>query len=133
MAEVQDAWIMDIFKRGYRLAFARRLPQYFSVDTQSPICPKKRQCLLAYVKELITAQAVLPVPKHKWEKLVYSPLFLVAKSSGGFKLILDLKALNSFMKILPFRMESLQTIISVVKKGTGWLWSIWQMPMYTCP
>lgn len=35
-------------------------------------------------------------------------------------LLLDLKALNSFMKVASFRMESLQTIISVVKKG-DWL------------
>lgn len=107
MDEVEDSWILNIIQRGYGLEFK--------------VCPKKKQCLQAYVNELI-AQAILPVLRQVWGERVYSSLFFVAKSSGGFRLVLDITVLNSFMKYPPFKMESLETIISVVeKKEVGWL------------
>ena len=41
----------------------------------------------------------------------YSPIFLVAKESGGWHPILNLKAFNKFVKPPPFRMETLKTVM----------------------
>ena len=41
----------------------------------------------------------------------YSPIFLVAKESGGWRPILNLKAFNKFVVPPSFRMETLRTVM----------------------
>lgn len=74
-----------------------------------------------YIGELLVARAILPVPRHKLGQI--PPLFLVPEASGGFGPVFDLKVLNSYMKVPPFKMESLETIILVAESG-DWMVSL---------
>lgn len=68
-------------------------------------------------KAIVYGSSCASISKARIGKYIDSPLFVVTKSSEAFRLMLDLKFLNSFMKVYPFKMESLETIISVVNVG----------------
>ena len=53
----------------------------------------------------------------------YGRIFVVPKSSGGWRPVLDLSALNRFLRILPFRMESTASIRDSIHRG-DWATSI---------
>ena len=52
------------------------------------------------------------------------PIFIVKKSSGGTRLILNLKELNEFVKYEHFKMNGIKTIIPL------WLQEIVSWPRY---
>ena len=47
----------------------------------------------------------------------YSRLFTIRKPSGGFRPILDLSPLNSFLKRVKFEMDSPSSIRRSIQKG----------------
>ena len=47
----------------------------------------------------------------------YSRLFLVEKSSGGWRPVIDLSPLNQFVHQTPFRMETPSLVLLAVRKG----------------
>lgn len=112
--EVEDAWILQIIRR---LKFSKKAPHTAFGETRMPSCPRKWQCLRTYIVELLKVHAILRVPEAECGEGIYSPLFLVAKSSGAFRPVLDLMFLISFIGVPPLKMESLETIILVVKPG----------------
>ena len=58
----------------------------------------------------------MPVPSLERFRGFYSNLFVVPKK-GGVRPILDLKALNSFVKVQRFRMESVRSIMASLHQG----------------
>ena len=48
---------------------------------------------------------------------VLCPLDVVPKASGGFRLILDARWTNAFLPAIPFHMEDLKTVATVVDPG----------------
>ena len=53
----------------------------------------------------------------------YGRLFVVPKSTGGWRLVLDLSPLNVFLKKCPFRMDTLVSVRDAVRVG-DWATSI---------
>ena len=53
----------------------------------------------------------------------YSRYFLVPKKTGGFRPILDLRGLNAYLKVLPFRMLTTTGVLQAVREGE-WFTSI---------
>ena len=47
----------------------------------------------------------------------YGRLFCVPKASGGWRPVLDLSALNQFLQVMPFRMETASSIREAVRPG----------------
>ena len=45
-----------------------------------------------------------------------SKIFLVPKSSGGFRLVLNLKSLNEFVLTEHFKLEDHKTVIRIISK-----------------
>ena len=60
---------------------------------------------------MLEKRAIREIPFHADIPGFYSPIFLVAKESGGWRPILNLKAFNKFVKPLSFRMETLRTVM----------------------
>ena len=60
------------------------------------------------VKELLGKAAIVEV--HNPQGGFYSNLFLVPKKDGGQRLVINLKALNSFVQTEHFKMEGIHTL-----------------------
>jgi len=75
---------------------------------------KQSQALKAEVRSLVEKGAVVPI--HKSQVHVVSPLFVVPKSGGGWRPIIDLRTLNHYLRPPHFKMEGLYMIPNVVRK-----------------
>lgn len=64
---------------------------------------------------MLEIEAIEPVPSGQERTGVYSILFLVSKSSGGLRGILNLKSLNKFVLYRRFKMQSLNTILECIR------------------
>ena len=73
--------------------------------------PARRQNLERGLESMLEKRSIREIPFHTDVPGFYSPIFLVAKESGGWCPILNLKAFNKFVKPLPFRMETLRTVM----------------------
>lgn len=73
--------------------------------------------LLAEVQFLLVKLAIEPVPSEHHGTGFYSRYFLVPKPDGGVHPILDLRDLNTFLRVTKFRMTSLQSIFPFLHQG----------------
>ena len=48
---------------------------------------------------------------------IYSPIFLVPKRDGGWRPVINLRHLNSFLRVEHFKMENLMSLHSLLQKG----------------
>ena len=58
-----------------------------------------------------------PVPHRDRFRGFYSNLFTVPRKEGKVRPILDLKALNRFVRLWKFRMESLRSVVASLNPG----------------
>ena len=47
---------------------------------------------------------------------LYSRLFLVEKTTGGWRPVIDLSTLNTFVRQTPFKMETIASVLNAVRK-----------------
>ena len=116
-----DALALDVVRRGYSIEFVSP-PSFNGVrETRPP--HDQADVLSAEVEALLLKHAIRPVPPHDRERGYYSTYFLVTKKDGGFRPILNLRWLNLSVRYRRFRMETLRTILAVVRPGV-WMASI---------
>ncbi|XP_058049789.1 uncharacterized protein LOC131203498 [Ahaetulla prasina] len=77
----------------------------------------KREIMDTAVQHLLNIGAVEPVPVHEQWSGYYSMLFVIQKASRGLRPILNLKGLNRYVKYRRFKMHSLRSILTNVRKG----------------
>ena len=110
----QDQWVL-ITVQGYHLRLAQWPDQQLYTkeagDNQQLVSEVEVQKLV----EKGTAQQVQLSQVH-----LVSPVFVVPKSGGGWRPIIDLRLLNSFLEPPHFKMEGLYMLMEVLKQG-------WQM------
>jgi len=103
-----SSWIVGVLRRGYKLSFWERPPltrKPFSYPTSRYKVPILQQEILTLLeKEAI--EEVLDISSPGF----YSRLFVVPKPNSKWRPIIDLKALNQYLKIPKFSMENLQSI-----------------------
>ena len=120
-AVTQDQWVLDLVKGGYKLEFAS-VPPFTGLVTTRPQ-PNVVTVLSEEVEALVAKAAVEAVPVALRQSGYYSTYFIVPKKDGGLRPILNLKWFNHYMMKKTFRMETLSTIISIVRPGQ-WLASV---------
>ena len=107
-----DQFVLQTVTKGYRIEFTGNPPR-----TKEPRCtpiPRnqaRRQDLERGLESMLEKRAIREIPFHADIPGFYSPIFLVAKESGGWRPILNLKAFNKFVKPLSFPMETLRTVM----------------------
>ena len=85
--------------------------------------PVKAQCLSQEVTKLLDKQAITPVHPGSQNDGFYSTYFLIPKKDGSLRPILDLRGLNVYLKVLPFRMLRPVDVVQTIVQGE-WFTSI---------
>ena len=115
-----DPWVLDIVQNGCSLELLRVPPSRGIRHT--PLKAPGSSVLLDEVAGLLEKCAVESVMSCQADGYC-STYFTVPKKDGGVRPILNLKRFNRFIKKRTFKMESLQSVISLMQPGL-WLASI---------
>ena len=107
------AWVMEVISQGYRLEFNRTPPTKLN-------CPSSS---LSQVQTIVMDQEVHDLMKKEVIEVCldldgfFSPIFIVPKKDGGWRPIINLKALNQYLNTQHFKMESIYTLRDILKLG----------------
>ena len=113
MLITQDPWVLQAVQ-GFQLPLVENPVQ--NHVPQEMIFPLDQERLVGEeVEKLIQKGAVSPVESIPGEFI--SQLFVVPKSDGGLRPVINLKALNRFIKDEHFKMERFHMIRNLVKQG----------------
>lgn len=109
-----DHWSLMVVREGARLDFVSSPIQY-SAPVAVPMSGEMMSVCDREVADLLAKRAVVEVFDGS-EGFVCS-LFVIPKKSGGFRPIVNLKPLNSFIRYEHFKMEGLASVRFLVRKG----------------
>ena len=115
--ETTDPWVVSTLSKGYTLQFRRRPLTLCRVKMSVVRDPAKSLALSRELASLLDKDAIDPVEWHTRLNGFYSVYFLIPKKDGGFRPILDLRGLNRFLKVLPFRMLRMADVLQSVAQG----------------
>jgi hypothetical protein len=109
-----DPWVLDTVTDGLKIdfisePFQRSSPREVSMSGDMKVVCQAEICSLF-------KKGVIEEIKDESARLLCS-FFCVPKKMGGFRPIVNLKALNSFVKYEHFKMENLETVRFLVRKG----------------
>ena len=105
-----DPWVVEVLREGYRIPFLRSPPLSdvpIPMPSYNPLSTK-RVALGEVIQALIAKGAVelAPLPSSGF----YSRLFLVWKTSGSWRPVIDLSILNLYVDVSHFQMETIQSV-----------------------
>ena len=115
--------MVEVLRVGYCLPFLSTLPLSnapLPMPSYSPTSIKGaalEEVTLALVAKGAVELAPLPSPGF------YSRLFVVWKTSGSWRPVIDLSHLNRFVDVSHFQMETIQSVLLSVRQG-DWMASI---------
>ncbi|XP_070188787.1 uncharacterized protein [Littorina saxatilis] len=119
-----NSWVLGVLGSGFRLPWAvnpARLTRS-PPPVRPPASAEARDVLDEEVAGLLSKQAVEEVFRH--DSLgFYGRLFVIPKSSGGGRPVLDLSPLNKFLRTKQFRMETPASIRESIRPG-DWATSV---------
>jgi hypothetical protein len=118
-AITRDTKVLDLARRGLRFELKREPigPKRAPVFRGSPALMRS---LTAQLQEWLELGVIEPCTAPR---ALHSLLFPVPKSGGRWRWVLDSRRLNEALRYRPFKMESVETVRRLVKKG-DWLCSI---------
>ena len=84
---------------------------------------KNHDILMSEVKKLLGKAAIEAVPFADRQQGFYSTFFLVTKKTGDYRAVINLRPLNQYLKTQHFKMDTMKTVLNLVKKG-DWAFSV---------
>ena len=117
-----DAWVVEVLRVGYRIPFDRQPPLSERPLSLPAYYPQsiKGVALTQELQSLLRKGAVEPAPQSPG---FYSHLFLVQKTSGSWRPIIDLSTLNDYVTSSHFHMETPQSVLRSIRPG-DWMVSL---------
>ena len=116
-------WIVSVLREGYSLVFESDPPLTRSPGVFSKYQDTVKQGILEEeILSLLSKDALEEVTDVNTQGF-YSRMFLVAKKTGGWRPIIDLSVLNTYIKAPTFKMESAESIRASLLQG-WWTFSI---------
>ena len=118
-----DSWVVEVLRFGYHIPFLCEPPLSkvpISMPSYHPLSTKG-VALGEVTQALITKSTVelAPLPSLGF----YSRLFVVWKTSGSWRPVVDISTLNLFVDVSHFQMETIQSVLLSVCQG-DWMASI---------
>ena len=98
---------------------------------QSSFSKGEQRIIAAEIKKLLE-KGVIKEATHSTKEYIPT-VFTRPKKDGSHRLILNLKNLNQFVTYQHFKMESLQSAVQLIKRTTGWQYSISRVLTILCP
>ena len=115
-------WVLNTIARGYKIQFARKPPTFEKIIFSHAV-GHEADILQTEIDSLLDKKAIREVPTHQSMNGFYSRYFLVKKKGGGMRPILDLRALNQYLKVFKFKMLTSATLLRMIRQG-DWFTSI---------
>ncbi|KAL1914873.1 uncharacterized protein VTP21DRAFT_7789 [Calcarisporiella thermophila] len=115
-------WIRKIIREGYKIQFWKE-PRFnhLSPPKRLPADHQSVKAISEEVRSLLEKEAIEEVPRDA--PGIVSNIFVISKSSGKLRPVVDLRLLNQSVKKERFKMETLQSILPLIQKD-DWLTSI---------
>ena len=112
-AVTKDHWVLQTVTEGYHIPLLATPVQ--TILPNNPHFSRREQTLLKEeIEALLSKQAIQEVPTSL--RGFYSSMFMVPKKDGGQRPVINLKALNKFVKSEHFKMEGLHTVKALLQK-----------------
>ena len=113
---------MEVLREGYKIPLSSAPPLSSSPAFSQAYDPNsiKGRALEAELRALLLKGAVEPAGQSLG---FFARMFVVPKTSGGWRPIIDLSALNKHVKTTVFKMDTVQTVLLAVRQG-DWMCSI---------
>ena len=118
-----DSWVVATMMKGYSLQFRRRPLAAGRILYTSITDPSKAAALDRELEVLQEKSAIEAVDPQQWGRGFYSTYFLIPKKTGDLRPILDLRALNKYLKVLPFKMLTVTEVLKSIQPGE-WFTSV---------
>ena len=100
---------------GQSIEFTRT-PYQRVVPREKKILDLDEQHVIDTEIDKLLAKGVITPSSHEEGEYI-SPIFTRAKKDGSFRVILNLKCLNTHVQYTQFKMDSLNTVLQMVKPG----------------
>ena len=110
-----DKWVLNTIKTGYKLEFLVKPPFQGVKATNVPL--ENQDVIKQEINSLLEKKAIEVVPFSQIHSGFYSTLFLVPKKTGDLRPVINLKALNRYLRKQHFKMDTLSKVINLVGKG----------------
>ena len=115
-----NPWVLRTVTQGYRLQFAMKPPMSTNV-LPTRASGAAAVTLREEITSLLNKNAIRVVDVRKSPLGFYSRYFLVKKKGGGFRPILDLRALNRHLKVFNFKMLTAASLLLTLRQGDYWM------------
>lgn len=109
----QDQWVIDAIS-GYCIDFDAQ-PFQTRVPNEIPFSKEQRQIVEDEVIALLKKGAVIPSSHEKGEFI--STIFIVPKSNGKFRPVINLKYLNEFVHYDHFKQETFRVVLDLLHEN----------------
>ena len=116
-----DQWVLSILKSGHLLEF-RKVPKFYGIK-ETTCSGQDVPIYQNEISNLLEKQVIEPVFIQNQNTGFYSTLFIIPKKNGKLRPVTNLRPLNKYLLKKHFKMDTLQKVINLVKKG-DWAISI---------
>ena len=106
-------WVLHIAE----LEFESPPYQSYQPGTRAP--GNQAALIQEEVNALVKKEAIIRIPREEARERFFSTLFLVPKKEGQFRLVINSRPLNRFLRYDHFKMEGIHLLRDLLQEGTG--------------
>ncbi|XP_068214541.1 uncharacterized protein [Palaemon carinicauda] len=119
-----EPWVTQVLRFGYSIPF-KDTPPLSNVPITLPAYSPGLGKFVALTREIdiLIRKAVIEEINDRTSPGFYNRLFVVPKSSGGWRPVLDVSALNLFVQKTKFNMETARSVLESLHQG-DWMVSL---------
>ena len=111
----KDKYVLDIID-GVSVQFDTQLPTQLTLPRELKMNSTEQEFVDEEISHLLQEGFIVKLNSHIPSGWV-SNVFLVPKRQGGFRMILNLKDLNQYVKYTKFKMDGIEKVVHMMREG----------------